>query len=434
MLKIILYDVIPSKNKGEFAILIGIKRMLDALYPNRLVIVSREEDYDSDLLNYKNIADDVVLLPPNKIGLKFYKAKFFVELFHFLFLEKVFGKARKVSHKLSRFIVDSDVVLYGHDNMIGTKGFSVSIYLLSLFCNWSNKPIFFCCGSVGPFNGRLRKYISKKCLDKFDIVSLRDLPSYKFVESLGVDMKNVHLTIDPAFLMPPADNSEIKHIFSSFGLHETKNHMLGISVTEGVVSSAIQEEGNPRGARKKFLQQFVRALERFLELEPDVRCIFIPHGFGQRQIQDDRLLIREILRYFSNEVKDKVYAIYDEPSPQQLKRVIGTCELFVGMRTHALIAALSMATPSIALSNKTRNKTNGIFGDFFEQHDWIYYCEFFDQDEFLSLMVDAWKVREISKEKLEMKSIEANEKAMYNARLIEKCIQRYGKTLLDQAI
>ena len=79
---------------------------------------------------------------------------------------------------------------------------------------------------------------------------------------------------------------------------------------------------------------------------------------GPKPSQDDRNVLRHLAALLGN----GAVMLEGEHEPEVLKGIIGRCELFVGARMHAVMAALSAGVPVMALSYS--HKAAGIMTEF----------------------------------------------------------------------
>jgi polysaccharide pyruvyl transferase WcaK-like protein len=417
MLKVFLYDVIPSINRGEAAILYGINNILDSIsIGNELAIISRTEDIEADRAAYREIAAKIVHLDSRsdwkmKVG----KIQMVAEMFlwHGLNALKINFTPR---HPVALEIVRSDLVLYGHDNVVSTAGFSMTILALAIFCRLAEKKLVLAMGSVGPFSGNFKVGLARAVLDRFNLVILRDKPSYDFVKKVLGVRSQVELSIDPAFLMEPNRNHEGDKLVQRFS-NNGQRLLLGVSVTW-----FIAREAYGTGDQERFYREFAGVLTGFLANHQETDVVLIPHGFGPTVRQDDRLHIASLMKQLDNSLRHRIHTFEEPLGSRELKALIGSLALFIGMRTHALIAALSMGVPSIALSVKSRYKTNGIFVDFFGLHQWLTDVREFDQTRFSHLLESAWQNRDETRVKTE-------EAACRAKTLASGCSQLIGRLL-----
>jgi colanic acid/amylovoran biosynthesis protein len=97
----------------------------------------------------------------------------------------------------------------------------------------------------------------------------------------------------------------------------------------------------------------------YLILNMDASIIFIPH-FSSLDTSyfyyDPRFIARKLLEKI--DARERITVIQGEYTVEELRGLIGKCDLFIGAYMHANISALSMCVPTIAISYS--HKTYGI--------------------------------------------------------------------------
>ena len=80
----------------------------------------------------------------------------------------------------------------------------------------------------------------------------------------------------------------------------------------------------------------------------NAQVVFVPHVIGIKEggKGDDRVMGEMIYKLARN--KENVDLIKGDYSPEELKGIIARCDLFIGTRMHANIAAISSCVPTIA--------------------------------------------------------------------------------------
>src|SRR5690606_10854849 len=101
------------------------------------------------------------------------------------------------------------------------------------------------------------------------------------------------------------------------------------------------------GSYDEFLELIAKTIEHIVN-EFHATIIFIPHVTGPKEENDDRRIAEDIYNLSPN--KDKIKLIREDYTPQEMKGIIGKCDLFIGARMHACIGALSMGVPTINIS------------------------------------------------------------------------------------
>ena len=143
----------------------------------------------------------------------------------------------------------------------------------------------------------------------------------------------------------------------------------------------------------------------------------IPHVYTEKV--SDKKVISEIYNVIKN--KSKVNIIQNEYNADELKGIIGICDLFVGARMHATIAATSMYVPTVGIAYS--HKMHGIIGQYIKQENYIIDIEDLNYDSLMNKICDCWNNRDIIKQELRITIPQIKEKALLNG--------KYVKDLLD---
>jgi colanic acid/amylovoran biosynthesis protein len=193
------------------------------------------------------------------------------------------------------------------------------------------KPIVFFSQSIGPFK-KWTLPLARFCLNKAKLVIVREEITKKYLESTVQIISPIYLTADCAFVLPYENIDKIK-IDNSVN---NNRPFIGVSV------NAMTDD--PEGI---YVNLMAKLMDYIVE-KYDARIIFVPHvvspiGDGN---WDDRTIGEKI--YNLSRHKDNIILIRDDHSPEKLKGIIKLCDIFIGGRMHANIAALSCCVPTIA--------------------------------------------------------------------------------------
>lgn len=202
------------------------------------------------------------------------------------------------------------------------------------------KKLYICAQSLGPFNKV--KWLYKRVLSQAEIVTVRESISSRILEEIGVSHE---LTADLAFLagaIPMGECGDSPALALS-----TAAKLDNLKQTIGLTLSPLAEHIYRQHTGRDLVHDTARALEQF-----DANILLIPHVMGPRRDQDDR----ETLRRFAGEVGMDCLLLSEDREPQEIRSIIAKCDLFIGARMHACIAAASQGVPTIALaySHKAR--------------------------------------------------------------------------------
>ena len=179
-------------------------------------------------------------------------------------------------------------------------------------------------------------------LKKYSLIVARESISYAALRMVN---KNTVLAPDPAFFM------EMKECILPEAFNSAK--VIGINASPMILSNELKEGI----AFQNYLN-----LIRYILKETDYHVALIPHVVWSRN--DDRTVLQKL----SDEINcpERVTVIEDHSAPE-LKYIISNCDVFIGARTHATIAAYSTGVPTIVIGYSV--KARGIAKDLFGKTD-----------------------------------------------------------------
>jgi colanic acid/amylovoran biosynthesis protein len=307
-----------------------------------------------------------------------------------------------------REYINSDVVIdISGDSISEVTGFRGTIYhFLHLWLAVVlNKPTVVYAQSVGPF--RLTKPFAKRLLNKVDLITLRGKISYDYLQEIGINKPPIYLTADLAFLMEPAPAERIDEIFSDCGIEGES--FVGLSVSNLITTHY--------GSYNEFVELMAKVVDYIVE-ELDAIVVFIPHVTGPEKEKDDRVVAEDIYKIVKN--REKVKLIREDYTPQEMKGIIGRCDLFVGARMHACIGALSMCVPTINISY--HHKSDEIMAMFGLEGNVLSGREV-NYDNLISRINKTWVRREEIRARLLSKIDGVKQEAMRNAEIVDRELQ-----------
>jgi len=111
-----------------------------------------------------------------------------------------------------------------------------------------------------------------------------------------------------------------------------------------------------------------RAIQLFLEAHQGPIWL-IPHTYAEADdVESDNAAIEELMNHFDPSLRARMVSLDGAYSAQELKWIIGRCEMFMGGRMHSCIAALSQGVPCIGVAYS--KKFAGVFGSV-GMGDWV---------------------------------------------------------------
>ncbi len=315
------------------------------------------------------------------------------------------------------------------------------------------KPVVIYAQSAGPFKGRLASWIARFALNRVSLITVREKISQGFLDEMAVNKPPIYVTADPAFLLEPAPDERITGILSELGL-DSNEPLIGIGTPEGellgetktwrgyknVLRAAYRllEYCLPEGLFL-WLMRLVKRSNYFAALRSQhsnkteasiaqladhlvermgASVLLVPHFVPPREYsrgeENGLVVAEEIHQMVTN--KDKVIPVIGEYTPQEIKGIIGQCDLFISMKMHPTIAATSQSVPTIAIGS--HHKFRGIMR-MLGQERWV--CDQIPEDV-IAKIDDAWLHKEEIGKELKSRQEAIREAALLNARLVKQLL------------
>jgi len=328
---------------------------------------------------------------------------------------------RSICGKRLQEYYDADIVLNTSGDVL-TEDYDcpLSHFVNLLFAILLDKPVVICAESLGPYKKRWNKFIARFVFNRAKLITQREERSLKHLQEIGVNKPPIYVTADVAFTLEPSSNERIKEILAKEGIMDCMP-LIGISV-----SKIISNYGFPElKSRKDKYNEYVKLMSKIVDYLVDTlnaTIVFVPHVIGPGDI-DDRTVADDICKLIKN--KDKIISIKEEYTPEELKGIIGQCDLFIGARMHATIASTSMLVPTVAIAYS--DKMHGIIGKMLGYEKYVLDVKDLNYDKLISKIDDAWENREKIKKELEVKIPMVKEKAMLNGKLVKELLDSLNR-------
>lgn len=366
---IFIADPIPSFNKGEHALLEGIISSIRK-YCKDVEFVKISRNYKEDSLRYKKLC-------------------------------KVISNDNWFS--IIKNYINCDALIVGHDSSVCYH----SIFIGKIM----RKPLIIYAGSLGGYKSQLGKKISKYLLEKVELIMFREKVSFDLAKKMGISNEYMYQVADVAFLLEPCSESESSQIINK-EIGETGSKYIGVTFTREMCEYTNSNDGNDNNYQKA-IKTKAKILDQLAE-KYKVKIIFLPHCIGPGNL-DDRKIAEDVIKEMDNQ--SAVFSIIEDYTPSELKGLIGKCWIFIGERTHSVIAALSQGVPSLCLTHSKDVRTHGIIGEMLAQKKYVYNVNKFNQDEILSLIDNLIKEHEVIGNELRSIMGEIREKALLTGKL-----------------
>ena len=424
MLSILIPEKIPAHNKGEEAIYWGICKTIEAQgIDSKIYLFSESPEYDGKV--YKGKAEIITeSLIPDSL---FTRRKKMLHLLrsgskHLLFLMCPSSLRRKIFRgKLWQVYIDVDLVLLAHDN-----AFSFVHNFLILFCKLLGKKVVMYGASILPhvYEKTLPRIFTRYCLNKLDLITLREYKSCEFLKRVGLDPERLHVTADKAFILDPVDKGRALELLRNNNIVPDGSPLIGMTVVyygSGVYRRGLINYKDPMEKYSVYTGILARAAD-FLIQEFGAKVIFMPHTIGPTEANDDRQVAADIIRKM--DAKSGVFAINGDYAASELKGMIGCFDFFIGARTHSVIAATSMGVPSVVLSYPKDFRTYGIIGDMLRQSRWVYNIEYLQEHDLIEMIKNAWNSKSETARQLPDIIRRMKELTLLNGKLLKEVLDR----------
>lgn len=229
--------------------------------------------------------------------------------------------------RVAAAISRTDLFMLGGGSLLqDTTSLRSLLYYLTLLnmAVAAQRPVMLYANGFGPVTSRVGRAACRWTLDRVTLITLRDQCSLRELEKLGVGRPPMLVTPDPVFLLEPAPREVVEGILRREGIAGPQDGRLAVAVRHW------------RGFDLRVLAEALDQASRTTGLQ----VLFIPmHG------EADRRCARETAALMAHpaQVLQGTYA------PSELLGLVGTAQLLLGMRFHALVFAVSQAVPAAAI-------------------------------------------------------------------------------------
>lgn len=382
--QILIAEWIPSLNKGELAILYGMLETFQELGKTRISIFSFYPNIDRTRYpsNVK-ILDVVRLLHlisgPAERSIVINVWSSLTAMAQHLFFGILYIGLGKATFSVMRGDLwkeyyKSDVIIIGHNQSGFSGGLGLIFYpiYITLLAKLLSKPVAIYANGITPFDQRLRKTLAKWVLNKVDLVTVRDEISYRYFKALSTKNAHIFLTADPAILLPATNREVVEKIFAKENINVKDRPLIGLMFNRKIQLFAFPNVRNCEERYRKSVEFFARLVD-YTITNLGATVLLLSHCIEPYHQRDDRMVARDV--YVNATNKHKIRLITNEYSAQELKGLLGELDLLISERTHAVIAALSMGTPSIAISRRSDTRSQALVGKMMSQENAVYDIE-----------------------------------------------------------
>ena len=325
-------------------------------------------------------------------------------------------KSKLIFHLLQEYIkTDIIICIYGDALVDATFSFTVLHSFSILLASLLRKPIVLYPLSIGTFKSKFSRFLVKFAFNRATSITAREEITKNYLEEIGVNKLPIYLTADMAFILQPAPYERVEEIFLKEGINKEDGLLIGMNI-----SQLINYKSKNSKVKCDYIDLMAQVAD-YLITNLNANIIFIPHSIYQleivdskRNIENDVIAVNEAFAKVKN--NHKVAAITSNYTSEELKGIIGQCDLFIGARMHANIAAISMCVPTIAIAYSI--KAPGIMKMVGLEK---YVCDFRTVTfaELISKMGDMLSNREKIVEKMTPKIEDLKESVWHNVKVVK---------------
>jgi polysaccharide pyruvyl transferase WcaK-like protein len=296
---------------------------------------------------------------------------------------------------------------------LGVLGHSYQMLLGRLF----NKPVAACSMSIGPFNTTITLSAAKFALNKVNLITARESNTVDYLNQIGV-RGPVHLVSDLAFLLEPTDVIGLTTLLRELGLNLNRKAV-------GLVPSQVMAKRKSATQSNGYnVDIYYNTMAYILDYLADNNLEVIVFCQNNSEKYDDRIAIIKILelaRYKPKVIDLQNYTI------QEIKAILGYCEMVLSCKLHSAILAAGMCVPSVLMTSEISMKIEGIIGTMLQMKDYIIDIASFNlpQDaEHLVARIDrCWQERDKMKSILQQRIPEIQKMATLNIKYLSRLIE-----------
>jgi len=275
---------------------------------------------------------------------------------------------------------------------------------------------------MGPFNNWLSQRVARYILNKVDLIALRDRRSFEYVKSLSLKKPRIILAADLAYLLKPISPEKTHNLLEELGIKHEQKPLIAIVLN---LYNYIRIGGTKSKKKSEKKEEYIHLmvqLSEYLINKLSANVLFLNHVYGNTQADED--LYARIYEQISN--KQRIFYLNKKYLADELKGILGCCDIVIGSWMHSTIAATSMGVPTIAIAFS--DKFYRVFGEMMKQDDFIVDIRNHEPEKILNELQakvsKLWAIREQVKDTLKKLDIEMQGRARLYGQLIAEKVRK----------
>jgi polysaccharide pyruvyl transferase WcaK-like protein len=349
-----------TSNMGVSALTAGTLKAFFERYPDGELFLL---DYGKKGLTYKFQTNNSIV-PVQLVNIRFSK-KFYLKnnIAYLLMLAMLircipFKQIRKKmiskNYCMSR-VAGADIIvsMAGGDSFSDIYGIERFLYvsLPQMLALILRKKLVLLPQTIGPFKSATAKAIAKLIMRRAMVVYSRDHAGIGETKNLiGPNCADgkVRFCYDVGFIVDPVRPRGM----DLDGLSETaigSSPVVGFNVS-GLLFMGGYRQNNMFRLKIDYRQLAYDVIEHLIR-QKNAMVLLVPHVFGTKEhVESDSAVCELIYAELKPKYQNKLHMVRGSYDQGEIKYIIGLCDLFIGSRMHACIAALSQNIPAVAIA------------------------------------------------------------------------------------
>jgi polysaccharide pyruvyl transferase WcaK-like protein len=214
--------------------------------------------------------------------------------------------------------------------------------------------------TYGPFKHSLPRLIGRYVLRHADLIYARDKESKEYACRLlgrGGAVERVRLMPDVAFVLDPKSPGTIEPGFLS-ERQQRDVFVVGLNVS-GLLFNGGYSGDNMFELAVDYRRLILGVVDVVMK-QQNLIVLLIPHVFGEKgSVENDYEACEQVYASKNEAYSGRIFLTGRGYNHKEIKFLIGTCDLIIGSRMHACIAAMSQMVPAVGLAYS--RKFRGVF-------------------------------------------------------------------------
>lgn len=205
--------------------------------------------------------------------------------------------------------------------------------------------------TLGPFNTRIARFMAKYILQKAEAIYSRDHTSIKESKQLLGDDFNydkIRFCYDMGFVVESLKPAKID-LDNFFEIKQKHSKVIGFNI-----SGLLFMGGYTKNNMFKLKLDYKKLVYKIIDLlirDKNSTILLIPHVFGDLHHEEsDSNVCEKIYNELKPVYSNKIFCVHGIYNHNEIKYIIGMCDIFIGSRMHACIGAISQYIPTVAVA------------------------------------------------------------------------------------